>query len=100
MRLRGSHSDPWARVVLVTLGFHTVALSSGCVAVEESPGADEDLVLPGCEIEGDPPPSPGPPAEVLEQLRLRPAPSAVDRDVDPRDMPLPTGERVAAHLDR
>src|SRR5215217_6750337 len=36
------------------------------------PGADEDLVLSGHEVDGDLPMPPGPRAEVLEQLGLRP----------------------------
>src|SRR5205085_2757924 len=59
-----------------------------------------DLVLSGAEVDHDPPVSPGPRAEVLEQLRLRPGRPTVERDVDPRDVPLPARERVTAHLDR
>ena len=52
------------------------------------------------ELEGDPPVPPGPAAEILEQLGLRPPRAAVDRDVDPLDGALSARERVPAHLDR
>src|SRR3954451_21736004 len=43
--------------------------------------------------------APRPGAEVVEQLRLRPRRATVERDVDASDVPLPAGERIAAHLD-
>ena len=64
------------------------------------PGPDEDLVLPGRELDRDAPVPPRPAAAIVEQLRLRPARAAVERDVDARDVALAARERVAAHLDR
>ena len=90
----GPHADARAGVVHVTLGVLQRRVVLWLGGLRRVPGTDEDLVLPGREFEGNPPLSPGPPAEVLKQLRLRPARATVDRDVDPRDMPLPTGERV------
>ena len=64
------------------------------------PGADGDLVLASREGERGAPVAPGPAAEVVEQLGLRPIRAAVDGDVDPRDVPFAARERVTAYLDR
>src|SRR3954451_25211896 len=98
---RGSaHPHPRTGVVDVPLRVPQRRLVLGLRGRRGVPRADEDLVLSGRELDHGAPVPPGPAAEVLEQLRLGPRRAAVDRDVDPGDVPLAPRERIATHLDR
>src|ERR687891_2346795 len=90
-RSNGVDADAGAGVVHVALRVPQGRFVLGLRGRRGVPGAYEDLVLSGREVDGDPPLPPGPPAEVVEQLGLRPGRAAVERDVDPRHVPLAAG---------
>src|SRR6185369_4838559 len=97
--LRGDRADadPRAGVVDVALRVPQRGLVLGLGGGRGVPGADDDLVVSGREVDRCPPVPPRPPAEVVEELRLRPRRAGVERDVDARDVALPTRERVTTH---
>src|SRR5258705_4548770 len=79
--------DPRAGVVHVALRVPQRRLVLRLCSRRRVPGANENLVLSRTRIDRDPPVPPRPPAEVVEQLRLRPGRAAIKRDVDARDLP-------------
>src|SRR3954449_3468926 len=94
------HADARPRVVDVALRVPQRGLVLGLRGRRGVPRAHDDLVLARRELDGGAPLAPRPRAEVVEQLRLRPACLAVERDVDARDVALAARERVAAELQR
>src|SRR3954447_20853274 len=90
----GAHPNPRASVVHVALRVPERRLVLRLRGRRGVPGADDDFVFSRCELDHRAPVPPRPTAEVVEQLRLRPGHTAVERNVDPPDVPLPARERV------
>ena len=95
-----AHANLRAGVVDVALGIPQRSLVLGLGRRRRVPGTYEQLMLARRQVQRDAPVPPSPSPKILQQARLCPAHAAVGRDVDPADVPISAGKRIATHLYR